>query len=224
MTEQTSNGAGGRGTFARLIPVLIFAGIAAFFAFALTSGDPSKLPSALLGKPVPTTSFPGLEGADPNTPQSHGFTSENLKDGKVRVVNFWASWCGPCVEEHPYLTTLAKAGDVEIYGVNSKDSAVNARRYLSRYGNPYAELGTDESGRSAIEWGVYGTPETYIVNKQGIIIYRHIGQITDVTLTSVLLPKIAEAKAAAATSTPAQMPPATTPASGQPANGQPATP
>lgn len=224
MTEQTAGGGGGGRSFARIIPVLIFAGIAGFFAFALTAGDPSKLPSALLGKPVPELTFPGLESADPNTPETAGFSAANLKNGSVHVVNFWASWCGPCIDEHPLLMSLKDEAEVDIFGVNYKDTPANARRFIGRYGNPFAKLGTDASGRGAIEWGVYGMPETFIVNGRGEIVYKHVGPITDVSLKSILLPKIAEAKAAAATSAPAQTPPATAPASGQPANGQPATP
>lgn len=193
MTERPP--AGPRQTsLSRYLPFAIFVAIAGFFAVALTSGDPSKLPSVLVGKVVPETSFPGLEGANKGTNETRGFTSESLKDGKVRVVNFWASWCGPCVEEHPLLKTLSEQANVEVYGVNYKDAAVNARRFLSRYGNPYAEVGTDPNGRGAIEWGVYGMPETFVINGRGEIVYKHVGPITDASIKAVLLPKITEAR------------------------------
>jgi cytochrome c biogenesis protein CcmG/thiol:disulfide interchange protein DsbE len=166
------------------------------FAFALTSGDPSKLPSALIGKPVPQTEFPALEGLQNANAPVPGFTSAELGHGKVSVVNFWASWCGPCVEEQPLLIELASRADVDLYGINYKDQTTSARRFLGRYGNPFKAVGTDANGRGAIEWGVYGMPETFVVNGNGTIAYKHVGPISKESLEAKLLPAIEAAKAA----------------------------
>ncbi|MCB1512356.1 MAG: DsbE family thiol:disulfide interchange protein, partial [Hyphomicrobiaceae bacterium] len=137
-------------------PLVIFVALALIFAFALSSGDPSKLPSALIGKPAPVAEFGPLEGLRTGENQVPGFDEKALSDGKVTVVNFWASWCVPCVQEHPMLLELKKRTGVDIYGVNYKDKSSAARRFIGRYGNPYDRLGTDPNGRGAIEWGVYG--------------------------------------------------------------------
>jgi cytochrome c biogenesis protein CcmG/thiol:disulfide interchange protein DsbE len=179
-----------------IAPALIFAGIAALFAFALTSGDPSKLPSALIGKPVPQTEFPALEGLQNAGTPAPGFTSADLGHGKVSVVNFWASWCGPCVEEQPLLIELQSRSGVDLYGVNYKDQTTSARRFLGRYGNPFKAVGTDANGRGAIEWGVYGMPETFVVNGEGKIAYKHVGPISKESLERKLIPAIEAAKAA----------------------------
>lgn len=179
-----------------LAPALIFAAIVMMFAFALQKGDPSKLPSALIGKPAPTLELPpldGLTGAD-GQPAS-ALTRQALVSGKVSVVNFWASWCGPCVEEHPLLVDLSATSDVKLYGINYKDQAANARRFLGRYGNPFTAVGVDASGRTAIEWGVYGMPETFVIDGQGVIVYKHVGPLTPKSLTDQLLPAIKAANA-----------------------------
>ena len=176
-------------------PALIFAAVAMLFAFALTSGDPSKLPSALIGKPVPQTEFPALEGLQNAGAAVPGFTSADLGNGKVSVVNFWASWCGPCVEEQPLLIELQQRSGVDLYGINYKDQTTSARRFLGRYGNPFKAVGTDASGRGAIEWGVYGMPETFVVNGQGTIAYKHVGPVTKESMATKLLPAIEAAKA-----------------------------
>lgn len=177
-----------------LTPVAIFAGLAVLFAFALGKGDPSKLPSALIGKPAPALALaavPGLFAAGQALP---GFSGNELASGKVTVVNFWASWCTPCVEEHPHLLALAKSTGVAIYGVNHKDQPANAARFIERYGNPYAAVGADPNGRVAIEWGVYGMPETFVIDGQGRIAYKHVGPVTRETLQSRILPAIERAK------------------------------
>lgn len=178
----------------RLLPVIAFLVIAGLFAYALTSADPSKLPSALIGKPVPATEFPPLEGlmGQGGTPVP-GFSSKNLTAGKPAVVNFWASWCAPCTEEHPLLVELVKRTGVALYGVNYKDQSENARRFLGRHGNPFIAVGTDGAGRGAIEWGVYGMPETFVVDGAGHIAYKHVGPITAESLTSRIIPAIEKA-------------------------------
>lgn len=179
-----------------LAPVLIFAGLAGVFAFALKTGDPSKLPSALIGKPAPVTAFPPLEGLIEGGKAVPGFTSAELAKGRVTIVNFWASWCIPCVEEHPLLATLKSRAGVDLYGVSYKDSAANARHFIGRYGNPFTALGVDANGRGAIEWGVYGMPETFIVDGKGRIAYKQVGPITPQSIETQMLPAIEKAKAA----------------------------
>jgi cytochrome c biogenesis protein CcmG/thiol:disulfide interchange protein DsbE len=187
-----------------IAPVLIFGALVAVFAFALRSGDPSRLPSALIGKPAPATQFPALEGLVDAGKPVPGFSSAELANGKVSVVNFWASWCVPCAEEQPLLVELQKQSGVALYGVNYKDDAVSARRFLGRYGNPFTAVGTDSVGRAAIEWGVYGMPETYVLNGRGEIVFKHVGPISPESLNTRLMPAIAQAQAGVAK-------PATTP-------------
>ncbi|HEX2840758.1 DsbE family thiol:disulfide interchange protein [Hyphomicrobium sp.] len=178
-----------------MAPLLIFIALAGLFAFGLT-GDPSKLPSALIGRPVPQTNFPPLEGLTDNGQPVPGFHAADLAKGKVSVVNFWASWCGPCIEEHPLLITLRERSGVDIYGVNYKDQAEAGRRFIGRFGNPFTAIGTDQTGRSAIEWGVYGMPETFVINGRGEIAYKHVGPISQSSLESKLLPEIEKARTA----------------------------
>ena len=159
-----------------------------------STGDPSRLPSALIGKQVPTMTLPALEGLTDGTRTVPGFDSAELAKGEVSVVNFWASWCAPCVQEHPLLVALKQRAGVPIYGVNYKDQAAAARRFLGRYGNPFAAVGTDTNGRAAIEWGVYGMPETFIVNGKGEIVYKHVGPISPETLEEKLIPAIEAAR------------------------------
>lgn len=177
-----------------VVPLLVFGAMAALFGFALTEGDPSKLPSALLGRPAPETTFPSLSGLAQNGQPLPGFKSSDLARGEVTVVNFWASWCAPCVQEHPLLGELKKRSGVAIYGVNYKDKEENARRFIGRYGNPFDAIGTDMSGRNAIEWGVYGMPETFVVTGRGEIAYKHVGPISEESLEKQLLPAIAAAR------------------------------
>lgn len=178
------------------VPLMIFVAMAGLFAFALTSGDPSKLPSALIGRPVPQTDFPALEELLDNGKPVPGFHAADLAKGKVSVVNFWASWCGPCIEEHPLLIELRNRSGVDIFGVNYKDQAEAGRRFIGRYGNPFTAVGTDRFGRNAIEWGVYGMPETFVIDGAGKIAFKHVGPISKESLEKKLLPAIAAAQAA----------------------------
>lgn len=178
-----------------LAPLVLFGAMAVMFAFALTKGDPARLPSALIGKPAPALALTAIEGLQEGPRAVPLLTSELLQKGEVTVVNFWASWCLPCVEEHPLLIEIAQKASVPVLGINYKDAAANARRFLGRYGNPYAAVGADTSGRTAIEWGVYGMPETFILDGQGRIAYKHVGPITQDALERTILPAIARLRA-----------------------------
>jgi cytochrome c biogenesis protein CcmG/thiol:disulfide interchange protein DsbE len=177
-----------------VMPLIIFAAITALFFVALFSGDPSKLPSALIGKPVPEFVLPPVEGLKSGSGQVPGFTNQDLARGKVSLVNVWASWCGPCHVEHPFLTQLAERGDIAMYGLNYKDSASAARRFLGRYGNPYRAVGQDDNGRIAINWGVYGVPETFIVDGSGAIVFKHVGPLDADVIERRLLPAVEKAR------------------------------
>ena len=162
-----------------LVPVLIFAGLAALFLARLYSGDPSRLPSALIGKTVPSFELPpveGLRGAS-GEPMA-GLTTASLKGGKVTVLNVWASWCAPCRIEHPVLMDLAKDTSIRLVGFNYKDKPENARRFLGMFGNPFAAVGADATGRTAIDFGVYGVPETFVIGRDGTIRHKHVGPLT----------------------------------------------
>ncbi len=190
--------AGSRGLGWVALPVVLFATLAVLFAVSLKSGDPSRLPSALIGKPAPSYAFAPIENLAAAASPMNGFDQAGLATGKVTVVNFWASWCAPCVEEHPLLTALKAQPGVTVAGVNVKDDPANARQFLSRYGNPYAMLGADRNGRGSIEWGVYGTPETFIIDGRGRIVYKHVGPLAPEHIERKILPAIAAAAAATA--------------------------
>jgi cytochrome c biogenesis protein CcmG/thiol:disulfide interchange protein DsbE len=185
----------GRSPRLKLWPLAIFVVLALLFAFALRSGDPAKLPSALIGKPVPQLSFAALDGLMEGTRPVSGFAAAELAAGKVTVVNFWASWCVPCVQEHPMLGLITQKTGTPIFGVNYKDQTSQARRFLGRYGNPFAAVGVDADGRGAIEWGVYGMPETFIINGKGEIVYKHVGPLSAESLETRILPAIRAAAA-----------------------------
>jgi cytochrome c biogenesis protein CcmG/thiol:disulfide interchange protein DsbE len=176
------------------LPLGVFGVLAIIFAFALRTGDPSKLPSALIGKTAPAIELQGLEGLTDAGRTVDGFASTDLAKGQISVVNFWASWCVPCVQEHPVLVALKERTGVRVFGVNYKDQAASARRFLGRYGNPYFAVGVDGNGRAAIEWGVYGMPETFVVNGRGEIVYKHVGPITPEALEAKIIPVIRAAQ------------------------------
>lgn len=177
-----------------LAPLLFFLVMAGTFLYALNSGDPSKLPSALLNKPVPEFSLPPIEGLMHDGKAVEGFSNETLGNGQARIVNVWASWCGPCHTEHPLLMKLAARDDIQLFGINYKDKPVAARRFLGQLGNPYVAVGADSDGRTAINWGVYGVPETYVVDGAGRIAYKHVGPITEKVLTERILPAFEKAQ------------------------------
>lgn len=162
------------------LPLVLFAALAGVFLLRLGSGDPAKIPSALIGAPAPQAALPALDGLA-GIP---GLDPAAFK-GKLSVVNVWASWCVPCHDEAPLLTALAQDSRLQMVGINYKDSPDNARRFLGRYGNPFAMVGVDGNGRAAIEWGVYGVPETFVVGRDGRIAYKLIGGITDETIATL---------------------------------------
>jgi cytochrome c biogenesis protein CcmG, thiol:disulfide interchange protein DsbE len=174
------------------LPLVAFAALAAVFWFRLGSGDPSKIPSALIGRPAPQTALPPLEGLVVAGTQVPGLDPAAFK-GKVSVVNVWASWCVPCHDEAPLLTELAKDKRLQLVGINYKDAPDNARRFLGRYGNPFGIVGVDSNGRAAIEWGVYGVPETFIVGRGGTIVYKMVGPVTPDNIDSVLKAEVDKA-------------------------------
>lgn len=167
-------------------PPLLFVGLAALFFFGMQREYPNELPSALEGKPAPVVSVTPL-GSKP------GFSDSDVRAEGVKLVNYWASWCAPCRVEHPQLETLADEG-VTIYGVNYKDKAPNALKFLDELGDPYAGIGADENGRMALDWGVYGVPETYVIDSKGQIVLRFAGPITKSILENQIRPAIEAAQ------------------------------
>lgn len=177
------------------LPLLFFVGLAGLFFFGLRAGDPSKLPSALIGKPVPAFTLPPLEGLRADGKQVPGFSDADLAQGRVTIVNVWASWCIPCRAEHPFLVQLVRDSGAPLYGLNYKDGTEAARRFLGHYGSPFAAVGVDSSGKTAIDWGVYGVPETFIVSGEGKILYKQVGPIDGSIIAKRLMPVIEKARA-----------------------------
>ena len=166
-----------------LVPVVLFFILVGFLLIGLYK-DPSEVPSPLIGKPVPQFSLPRLNS-------SEIFTEKQFL-GKVSLLNVWGTWCFACKQEHPILNELASKNITPIYGLNYKDDANEAKKYLKNYGDPYVANAVDENGRVGIEWGVYGAPETFLIDEKGIIRYKHIGPITKKDLDVIILPKIRE--------------------------------
>jgi cytochrome c biogenesis protein CcmG/thiol:disulfide interchange protein DsbE len=197
-TEANSTDLPPRRGFARyalaLVPLAVFAGFAAIAGKMLYDQDVngldvSAIPSALIGKTAPSLSLPPLEGSN-----TAALTDAALK-GKLTLVNVFASWCVPCRQEHPILKDLAKDGRIDIVGINYKDRNDNALRFLGELGNPYKAIGVDPNGKAAIDWGVYGIPESYLVGPDGTILYKKVGPFDERSLTQDLLPAISKASA-----------------------------
>ncbi len=176
-------------------PLAVFLFLVLLFLIRLFAGDPSRIPSALIGHPAPQTNLPPVAGLDRDGAPVPGLDPASF-NGAVTVVNVWASWCVPCHDEAPLLMQLAQDHRLRVVGINYKDEPDNARRFLGRYGNPFAAAGADHNGRAAIEWGVYGVPETFIVGRDGRIAYKLVGPITPENLGAVLTPEIEKALAA----------------------------
>lgn len=179
-----------------LVPLLIFAGFAAIAGKMLydqdvNGRDVSAIPSALIGKKAPSLDLPPLEGSN-----TAALTDTAMK-GKLTLVNVFASWCVPCRQEHPILKDLANDSRISIVGINYKDRNDNALRFLGELGNPYRAIGVDPNGKAAIDWGVYGIPESYLVGPDGTILYKKVGPFDERSLSQDLLPAIAKASGAA---------------------------
>ncbi len=170
-----------------LVPVAVFGLMAVYFAIGL-SKDPKVLPSALIDQPAPQFELPPIAGMD-----GSGFSTADLK-GRVSVVNVFASWCVPCRAEHPVINRLAAMKVAPVYGLNYKDPAKNARRWLAELGNSYTAIGADENGRVGIDWGVYGVPETFITDADARIRHKHVGPLDDRKLETEILPIIRKLK------------------------------
>lgn len=175
-----------------LIPLAIFLALAGLFLSRLGT-DSSRVPSALIGRSVPAFNLPPLEGMT-----QPGFADADLRKSGVTVINIFASWCGPCRDEHPQLMALAKdetlkAKGLRIAGLNYKDIPANAKKFLADLGNPYALIGADRSGRTGIDFGVYGVPETFVIKADGTIAYKFIGPISEQALKNMLIPEIEKA-------------------------------
>ena len=186
--------AGGNRRVLVLLPLAVFLGLAALFFVRLGAGDASRIPSALIGHEAPATDLPPVAGLERDGKPIPGITTADFK-GAVTVLNVWASWCVPCHDEAPLLMQLARDSRIRVVGINYKDQADNARRFLGRYGNPFVASGADANGRAAIEWGVYGVPETFIVGRDGRIAYKLVGPITPENIQQVMKPEIEKALA-----------------------------
>jgi cytochrome c biogenesis protein CcmG/thiol:disulfide interchange protein DsbE len=176
------------------LPLVLFAALMALFLVRLYSGDAALLPSALIGRQVPAFVLPPVEGL----PGKQGFSDADLRQGKVTLVNVFASWCVPCHQEHEMIMRLSadpiliRAG-VRLFGLAYKDDSANIRRFLAEAGDPFARIGADRKGRAAIDWGVYGVPETFIVKGDGTIAYRYVGPVTEDSYRESVLPEIEKA-------------------------------
>jgi cytochrome c biogenesis protein CcmG/thiol:disulfide interchange protein DsbE len=168
-----------------LAPPLVFGAFVLLAAVGMFRDDPEALPSARAGQPAPPVVLTEMTGKTL-------FDDASLRDGQVKLVNYWASWCAPCRVEHPNLERLAAEG-VRIYGVNYKDDPANAAKFLAELGDPYAAIGADPNGKMALDWGVYGVPETYVIDADGVILLRIAGPVTQRVMDETLRPALAGA-------------------------------
>lgn len=178
-----------------LLPLLAFLALAALFFFRLGAGDPAKLPSALIGRPVPQTDLQPLPELTRDGTPVPGISAADFQ-GAVTLVNVWASWCVPCQDEAPLLMKLSQDKRIRLVGINYKDQPDNARRFIGRHGNPFAAVGADTKGRAAIDWGVYGVPETFVIGRDGRIAFKLVGPITTDNMEATLKPALEKALAA----------------------------
>ena len=184
------------GRILRVLPVVLFIGLAGLFYWQLASGkDASVLPSALLGKPAPSFTLPALEGVPgADGAALPGLTSADLAGRGVTVLNVWASWCVPCRAEHPVITEIASLDGVRLVGLNYKDQTAAAQAFLKELGNPFERIGVDGDGRAGVAWGIYGVPETFIIDASGIVRYRHPGPIDGEQFSAIIYPEIERAR------------------------------
>lgn len=195
MSGGTSASSPRRRLLLALLPLVIFMALAAVFTIQLLSGrDESVIPSALIGKPAPAITLPPLEGLVRDGKPVPGFDPASFA-GQVTLVNVWASWCVPCRAEHPLLMQLSGDKRFRLVGLNYKDKSDNARGFLGDLGNPFAAVGADATGRAAIEWGVYGVPETFLVGRDGKIVYKHVGPFDARSVRDELMPAVEKALA-----------------------------
>jgi cytochrome c biogenesis protein CcmG/thiol:disulfide interchange protein DsbE len=171
------------------VPIMVFAVLAAALAFGLTL-NPREIPSALIGQTIPDFELAALKGRE------RGFGSADLRQGDVVLVNVFASWCRPCRQEHPLFMDLAQTGDIKIYGINYKDDPDAAAQWLATFGDPYRRVGADLDGRSSVNWGVYGVPETFVVDGSGQILYKRVSVVTPKVMREEILPVIERARLA----------------------------
>jgi len=184
--ETAREAAPGRRPLLLVLPALVFAVLAALFLVRLRSGaDPAAIPSVMIGHAAPAFALPPVPGLEADGKAVPGLASTDLKGG-VTFVNFWASWCAPCQVEHPMLMRLAREPGLRVVSVNYKDAPENARRFLSRNGLPFAAVGRDETGRTAIDFGVYGVPESFIIGPDGVIRDKLVGIVTPENFSDVL--------------------------------------
>jgi cytochrome c biogenesis protein CcmG, thiol:disulfide interchange protein DsbE len=176
------------------VPLAVFLALSAIFLVRLFSGDPSRIPSALIGHPAPAVDLPPVAGLERDGKAIPGIAAADFR-GNVTLINVWASWCIPCHDEAPFLLELAGDTRIRLIGINYKDQPDNARRFLNRYGNPFIASGADQTGRAAIEWGVYGVPETFLVGRDGRIAYKLVGPISAANFEREVKPAIEKALA-----------------------------
>jgi cytochrome c biogenesis protein CcmG/thiol:disulfide interchange protein DsbE len=193
MATETTGG-GLRRKLLVALPLILFLALAALFLYRLGAGDPSRIPSALIGRAVPQTDLPPVAGLERDGKPLPGINRDTFT-GAVTLLNVWASWCVPCHDEAPLLMELAKDQRIRIVGINYKDQPENARRFLGRHGNPFVAVGADPNGRASIEWGVYGVPETFLIGRDGRIAFKLVGPITPHNYEAVLKPAIEKALA-----------------------------
>ena len=176
-----------------LIPLLVFGALAGIFLMQLMSGrDISAIPSALIDKPAPTLALAPLEGAI-RAGQPVPALDTAAIEGKLTLVNVWASWCIPCRQEHPIILGLAQDPRINVVGINYKDKNDAALAFLGELGNPFRAIGIDPKGTAAIDWGVYGIPESFLVGPDGTILFKQVGPFSDDAVKNKLLPKIEKA-------------------------------
>jgi cytochrome c biogenesis protein CcmG, thiol:disulfide interchange protein DsbE len=189
--SQTSAEPKARRPWLTALPLIAVVAIAVLFLFRLFAGDPAHIPSALIGKPAPALNLPGYAGGP-------GLSDADLHGGHVTIVNVFGSWCEPCRGEQPLLMALSadptmKQLGVQILGVAQKDKPDAIKKYFDELGDPYTKIGLDDSGRAGIDWGVYGVPETFIVDGSGKIAFKHIGPLAEDDIAKEIIPAVTAA-------------------------------